>query len=163
MARKRGVPMKHLTIPLCIVLSAGACLGWSQTPSKAGAEQPTSEIKLKMVRITPHPVSAGREMYSSYCATCHGEDGKGYGPASAALSRGAPDLTLLASQNRGVYPKYKITNALSKFGEPHQMGTRSEMPDWYRAFVSLDRICPAMAEERARSISKYVETLQASR
>ena len=159
--RQLGVQMKHLTIPLCIILSAGTCLGWSQTPSKSQAQQPSSQIKLKMVRIPPYPVDAGKEMFSSYCASCHGEDGKGYGPASPAMSRGVPDLTRLASQNRGIYPKYKVTTAMSRFSDSHHAATRSEMPDWYKAFVYLDQSCPASAEVRARFISKYVETLQA--
>ncbi|WP_109484889.1 c-type cytochrome [Occallatibacter savannae] len=117
-------------------------------------------MKIKMVRITPHPVDAGKAMYNSYCASCHGEDGKGYGPATPALSKGAPDLTLLAAHNQGRYPKYKVITALSKFSESHHIGTTSEMPDWYKAFVSLDSTNPIKADLRAISISRHVQTLQ---
>lgn len=149
-----------MTLLLCLVLSAGACLGWSQEPSKGQAQRRTPQMKLKMTRIRSLPVEAGKEMYNSYCAACHGENGKGYGPAWPVLSKGAPDLTVLTLQNQGRFPKYKVTTALSQFGESHQLGTRAEMPDWYKAFVSLDRTCPFRAGVRARSISNYVETLQ---
>ena len=152
--------MRHLTVSLCIVLSAGACLGWSQAATRSQTQQQTPPVKIKTIPITPHPVDAGKEMYNSYCASCHGLDGKGYGPAAPALSKGVPDLTLLAAQNRGQYPKYKVTTALSKFSESHYLGARSEMPDWYKAFVSLDRSCPFKAHVRAMSISKHIQTLQ---
>src|ERR1022692_4235248 len=37
--------------------------------------------------------SSGKEMYWAYCAACHGTDGKGDGPASAALKSRPLDLT----------------------------------------------------------------------
>ena len=151
--------MKQLTISLCIALSAAACVAWSQAPTRAQTQQ-QSPVKIKMVRITPHPVDAGKEMYNSYCASCHGEDGKGSGPAAPALSKGVPDLTLLAAQNRGQYPNYKVLTSLSQFSESHYLGARSEMPDWHTAFVSLDRTCPFKANVRAISISKHIQTLQ---
>ena len=155
--------MKQLTIPLCVLLSATACLGWSQTAARNQTQQPAPPVKIKVVPITRLPVDAGKEMYSSYCASCHGEDGKGYGPAAPALSKPVPDLTQLASQNRGQYPKYKVLTALSKHSESHYIGTRSEMPDWHTAFVSLDRSCPFRAQVRAISISKHIQTLQTVR
>lgn len=155
--------MRQITISLCMILSATTCLGWLQTPSKSQAQQLTPPIKLKMTRITPLPVDDGKAMYNSYCASCHGEDGKGYGPAAPALKSSVPDLTLLAYQNEGIYPKYKVTTALSRFSESHRIGSRSQMPDWHTALVSLDRTCPARADVRARFISNYVETLQTRR
>lgn len=155
--------MKPLTISLCVALSAGACLAWSQGPTRSQTPQQAPTVKIKMVPITRLPVDAGKEMYNSYCASCHGENGKGNGAAAPALSKVVPDLTLLASQNGGQYPKYKVPIALSKFSESHYAGTRSEMPDWYRSFVSLDSTCPFKADLRARNISKHIETLQVVR
>ena len=152
--------MKQLTISLCIALSAAACVAWSQTPTKSQTQQPAPSVKIKTVPITRLPVDAGKEMYSSYCANCHGEDGTGSGPAAPALSKGVPDLTLLAKQNGGQYPKYKVLTALSKFSESHYVGTHSEMPDWHTAFVSLNRSCPYLADERARNISQHIQPLQ---
>jgi mono/diheme cytochrome c family protein len=41
--------------------------------------------------------SAGERLYRRYCAACHGTEGRGDGPASAALSPRPPDLTRLES------------------------------------------------------------------
>ena len=38
---------------------------------------------------------AGKEPYIQYCASCHGEDGRGDGPVSAYLKIKVPDLSLL--------------------------------------------------------------------
>lgn len=156
--------MKQLVFPLCFVLSAGVCLGWSQAPIPQGSpaltHQPAPPIKIKRVVIPPIPADAGKEMYVSYCASCHGEDGKGTGLAAPALSRPVPNLSLLSAYNAGRYPRYRVFTALSKFGESHQAGTKWEMPDWHKAFVSLNPACPMLADLRARNINDYVESLQ---
>src|ERR1700751_2151401 len=46
------------------------------------------------------PIS-GRQLYSSYCALCHGADGKGGGPFSPQLKVWPIDLTQLAKKNHG--------------------------------------------------------------
>lgn len=153
--------MRHLAVSLCIALSA--CLGWPQAATRSQTQQLTPTVKIKTVPITRHPVYAGKEMYNSYCASCQGLDGKGSGPAAPALSKGVPDLTLLAAQNRGRYPEYKVLTALSQFSESHHPRTRSQMPDWHKAFVSLDRSGPFNVNVRAHSISKHIETLQVVR
>lgn len=46
-------------------------------------EQPSKTIKHVPVKSTS-PAS-GKQMFVNYCASCHGADGKGDGPAAAAL------------------------------------------------------------------------------
>ena len=43
-----------------------------------------------------------------YCATCHGRDGKGNGPVAAALKVVPPDLTRLARDNGGAFPRKRV-------------------------------------------------------
>ena len=40
----------------------------------------------------------GADIFRHYCASCHGVDGRGHGPASVALKHGAPDLTRIRTQ-----------------------------------------------------------------
>ena len=49
---------------------------------------------------------SGREIYMSYCARCHGEDGKGKPSAAGELA--AADLTQLAKRNGGKFPADRL-------------------------------------------------------
>ena len=162
-----GVRMRKLIIPLCIAVSAGVCLSWSQAPGGSpttaqSTGKPVPQIKLRHVPVQWHPANAGQKMYSAYCAACHGEDGKGVGRASLALSRNAPDLTLLSYRNGGRYPEQRVMTLLSRSSEAHWSGS-GRMPDWYSAFVSLNRSCPMLADLRASNISEYVRTMQTAK
>jgi mono/diheme cytochrome c family protein len=44
-----------------------------------------SNPTIKHVPLTPTSPVSGKEMFATYCAVCHGADGKGGGPAAAAL------------------------------------------------------------------------------
>jgi mono/diheme cytochrome c family protein len=46
----------------------------------------------------------GKSEFQSSCASCHGTDAKGKGPASDQLKIPPPDLTMLAKNNNGVFP-----------------------------------------------------------
>ena len=37
-----------------------------------------------MIPVKKTTPTDGKQMYTSYCAPCHGVDGKGHGPAAAA-------------------------------------------------------------------------------
>lgn len=51
----------------------------------------------------PLPVTfslTGGEMYTTWCASCHGTSGKGDGPAASDLKTKPTDLTMLAKIGR---------------------------------------------------------------
>ena len=51
---------------------------------------------------------SGKALYTDYCAACHGNSGKGDGPAAAGLSPRPADLTGLAAANKGVFPIVRV-------------------------------------------------------
>ena len=71
-----------------VVLIAGMLigfLGWSQN-SVAKTEPTTGRSEPAAPHAKPNPhVAAGQKVYVQYCATCHGEAGKGDGPGGANL------------------------------------------------------------------------------
>src|SRR5262245_59283715 len=56
-----------------------------------------------------HP---SKETYDRLCASCHGTDGKGDGPAAAALDPKPTDLTMLAKNNGGEFPTLKVAESI---------------------------------------------------
>jgi mono/diheme cytochrome c family protein len=66
-------------------------------------------------------VETGRASYSSLCAGCHGDGGKGDGPNGMALAVKPADLTRIAARNGGVFPRTAIMAKIDGYakGEPH--------------------------------------------
>jgi len=73
----------------------------------------------------------GAMLYQRYCATCHGPDGAGDGPAAGALRDLPADLRRLAARHDGRYPQRLVRRSLDGRGMPLAHGTR-EMPIWGR-------------------------------
>jgi mono/diheme cytochrome c family protein len=53
-------------------------------------------------------VTHGQKLYTKYCASCHGANGKGDGPKAASTTPKASDLTQIAKQNGGKFPFYEV-------------------------------------------------------
>ena len=47
--------------------------------------------------------ASGKETYTQYCASCHGADARGNGPAAIALKTPPPDLTTLSNRHGGKF------------------------------------------------------------
>ncbi len=102
---------------------------------------------------------SGKQLYSSYCALCHGPEGKGGGPFSPQLKVWPPDLTQLAKKNHGTYPEMRVTEAIDgEFGKPSHGST--EMPVWGPVFRSMAHGHKDSAQVRITSLVKYVESIQ---
>lgn len=54
----------------------------------------------------PEQVAQGRQLYQTHCAACHGEEGRGDGPAAAGLSPAPADLQRLTAMPLGRRPGY---------------------------------------------------------
>jgi hypothetical protein len=109
-------------------------------------------------RITP--IGAGEEMYASYCAKCHGRDGKGTGSISPTLKRRVTDLSTLAKRNGGVFPAERVKSMLrgDLMVAPH--GSR-DMPVWGPAFRYMGSGSRAEVDVRIDNLTRYLEALQA--
>jgi mono/diheme cytochrome c family protein len=74
-------------------------------------------------------IDIGRYEFETYCAACHGVDGKGGGPMSMLLTKQVPNLTMLSKNNGGVFPFERAYNVISGEANVVAHGTR-EMPIW---------------------------------
>jgi mono/diheme cytochrome c family protein len=50
----------------------------------------------------------GERLYARYCTACHGATGAGDGPMVRVLTVDPPDLTRLAAQNDGAFPRRRV-------------------------------------------------------
>jgi len=97
-------------------------------------------------------------MYRAYCATCHGLDGKGNGPAAAALRQAPGDLTLLSKNNGGQFPSFRVANVIQGDAEITAHGSR-EMPMWGDVFRELKRD-DSLVKLRVHNLTQYIASLQ---
>ncbi len=132
-------------------LLAAAAFGIAQTTTQ-----------LKEVPITPTSPASGKLMYNAYCATCHGLDGKGNGPAAVALKQEPTDLTTLSRENGGKFPESHIYSVL-KFGVETPAHGNQEMPVWGPALHSLgsgSTMASSVEQQRIANLTRYLRTLQ---
>jgi mono/diheme cytochrome c family protein len=137
-----------LAVTVSLVLSVS--LGFGQEPA----------TKIKKVP-TAYTQPNGPEMFESYCAPCHGKDGKGTGPAASALKKAPADLTLLAQKNGGKYPELRVQEFIRGDSAPAAHGSR-DMPMWGELFRSLGGgNQEGLAAMRVKNLSSYIAGIQA--
>ena len=128
----------------------------------AAQDQTQDQTKKTIQHVTVKPTSpaSGKEMYTSYCAVCHGTDGKGGGPAASALKTPAADLTMLSKNNGGKFPAMKVTSTLGGTSDLPAHGSK-EMPVWGPLFRSMSGGHEGQVQQRVANLTHYIETLQA--
>ena len=107
--------------------------------------------------------------FRSYCAPCHGLDGKGGGPVAVVLKTPPADLTLISKRHGGRFPSEAVYIKIEGTDMPAAHGS-SEMPVWGMWFTGqavgegllLKDAKPAAeaARKRIRALVRYIETIQ---
>jgi mono/diheme cytochrome c family protein len=100
----------------------------------------------------------GTELYRSHCAACHGQDGRGQGPASRYLKTPPPDLTIIARHNKGVFPLERIEKIIAGEETIASHGTR-QMPVWGPLFSNIENDLD-LHKVRLRNLAKFIESIQ---
>lgn len=110
----------------------------------------------------PRPTAHGRDIYFARCAACHGMDGRGGGPVAEALLTPPPDLTRLALDAGGRFPRERFVGFVSGEIATTAHGPR-EMPVWGRRFEPPTGATGVAGIYRTRELNLltvYVESLQ---
>ncbi len=101
----------------------------------------------------------GSNIFQYRCATCHGADGRGHGPQSAALKHAVPNLTLIARRNGGKFPYQQVKDVIEgKRQSPLAYGYR-QMPIYGPIFHQIEAD-QDWGEVRLDAIIKQVESIQ---
>jgi mono/diheme cytochrome c family protein len=104
--------------------------------------------------------ASGSDMYTAYCASCHGPKGLGNGPVAEHLKNAVPDLTTLAKQNKGVFPRDRVSQVIRGEVGAKTHGQR-DMPVWGPFFLSLNNSQEPAVRIRVSNLANYIESLQA--
>ena len=137
---------------LLLIAMAGAIAA-----GMAYARQPETKV---VIPVQSTSASNGQQMYTDYCASCHGRDGKGNGPAASAFKARPTDLTVLSRNNHGKFPDAHIVAVLNFGTENPAHGSRL-MPVWGPIIGSLDRGASPQTQLRISNLIRYLESIQA--
>jgi mono/diheme cytochrome c family protein len=140
---------------------AAACAALTILPIYSSAQSSQSPAKPTVKRVPAErlPSVDGPEIYRTYCAVCHGANGKGDGPAAAALKMPPADLTKISERYGGKFPRKTVEEKILADNEPVTLahGTR-EMPIWGPIFRrGSDRDVVSLATS---NLIAYLESLQ---
>jgi len=100
----------------------------------------------------------GKDLFMTHCAACHGDDGRGAGPAAAALKTGLSDLTLMSKTHDGTFPRLGVIAFIDGEKPIAAHGSR-EMPVWGPFFREREGKDVA-ARAVIYSLTDYLETIQ---
>ncbi len=133
-----------------------ACLAAFLLGSLLSAQE--TATKINKVPVTPTSAGSGKEMFDAYCASCHGVDAKGGGPAAAALKQQPTDLTLFAQKNGGKFPTREVMTSIRDVTQ--NVHGSKDMPVWGPIFSSIGNSNPGIVALRVNNLTKYIESLQ---
>ncbi|HEX9187302.1 MAG TPA: c-type cytochrome [Vicinamibacteria bacterium] len=151
--------MRRLGIVVLPVIAGTLVAGAGKPEDKAAAPAQKAPVA-----PAPDPAVsgvAGAYAFRTYCASCHGTDGRGDGPLAENLRFHPPDLTLIARKNGGGYPAEKVHRIVDG-RRPLPGHGGPDMPIWGDAFRNAETgYDDAKVKEKIRSVVDFVRTLQA--
>lgn len=118
-----------------------------------------AQTKIKKVPAPYTSPASGQEMYVNYCASCHGKDGKGTGPAASALKQVPPNLTILAKQNKGSFPEDHVAAVITGDAELAAHGSK-DMPVWGPVLWKISQGHPDEVQQRVVNLASYLKSIQ---
>ena len=149
--RMRGGKLK-----IAVQLSLGfalVCVSLGEIRARAQAV-PESEQQFQQLI---HSVE-GPDLFRVYCASCHGSNAKGHGPAAVTLKAKPADLTVLSKNNGGQFPEVRVRRFILGYDVLASHGSR-EMPIWGPIFHQIESDVD-WGNVRLENLVKYLESIQ---
>lgn len=106
----------------------------------------------------------GMDVFANHCATCHGVSAMGDGPMSSVLAEPPADLSVLASENGGVFPMARVVRRVDGSGEVLAHG--GPMPLWGMILDGPSAVVVApdgaeiVAPEAIVDVAEWLKTVQ---
>jgi len=102
---------------------------------------------------------SGEYTFQRYCASCHGESGKGDGPVAAGIPIRVPDLTTLQQRMGAGFPEDVLRKIIDGRNAVIYHGTRY-MPVWGYEFWVEEGADDAARQRVDRIVAQLVEYLR---
>jgi mono/diheme cytochrome c family protein len=129
---------------LLLGAAGGLWFGVSRSPAASG-KPPAHGEQVPGYRPDPFAVASGQKLYAQYCATCHGDEGKGDGQGGAGLPIKPQDLT--AGLVINPLPDHMLYQVIAQ--GPQSIGLSALMPPF----------SPQLSERQIHELIAYVRTL----
>ena len=142
-----------------VTIACGFVVIWAMVAGFGAQGQAQSKPAANDQELPPLIRSVkGPDLYRAYCASCHGVDAKGNGPAAESLKAKVPDLTVLAKNNGGRFPDALVRKVITGDDVIASHGSR-EMPIWGPIFHQIEEDVDR-GNVRLENLVKYLETIQ---
>ena len=134
------------------------CASWtplgaqSQTTPKPAQPDPSAPLIHSL---------EGPDLFRAYCASCHGANAKGNGPAAAALKAKVANLTVLSKDNGGKFPEERVRKVIMGDDVVAAHGSR-EMPVWGPIFHQIEWDVDR-GNVRLDNLVKYLQSIQSTK
>ena len=115
----------------------------------------------KIERTAAKPIASvqGVDTFKAYCASCHGPEAKGNGPAAKALAKAPADLTTIAKRHGGNFSVTDVESVIRGTNEYVSHGSR-EMPIWGPVFDSVNSNDKSLVQLRVSNLVGYLKSIQ---
>jgi mono/diheme cytochrome c family protein len=142
-----------LCLAIALIVSCKQSRGKAQAGSPSSPDEQPFQQLIRSVE--------GPDLFRAYCASCHGTDAKGHGPAAASLKAKVPDLTVLQMNNGGTFPVRLVRGTITGENLLASHGSR-EMPIWGPIFHQIETDVDR-GNVRVENLVKYLESIQSTR
>jgi mono/diheme cytochrome c family protein len=117
-----------------------------------------------LAACTQEPEVTGRADFEALCASCHGTDATGNGPAAAGLPRPPANLTLIAARNGGVFDYDAVMSHI----DGYTRGTDGQVMPEFGTLLEGDTVLvdtgdgtpPTPTPARLFALAQYLATIQ---
>lgn len=123
------------------------------------ASASVSAQKIKHETAKPIASVQGVDTFKAYCASCHGADAKGDGPAAKALAKTPADLTTISKRHAGKFSRVDVEDVIRGTHEMISHGSR-DMPIWGPVFDAVSGNDKAIVNLKVTNLVSWLQSIQ---